>query len=373
MTAIHQYICAIGSFQGVLLFFLLFYGHEKSAASKVLAFYCLVLGLAFFLPFITFDVSYDVFKPLAAWLFFLPVLYGSMLYLYCSKVIFNTSFTKFDLIHLAPIIICYVLNADALLYHHEEMRLWIVGDPAPTLRLWLSEYILFGFSLAYLIATARLIRLYHQRARNNLSNFNPLVFRWLRALIVSLIIIFLVKGIMAFSNFATMRMLILSDALIVLIIYFIAFTHWRNPQFFIANSHGDEQALSQKSISTETESTGAIDEHTRAVIFDEITRHIEKEHSYRNSKLSLTVLAGEIGISPHHLSEVLNQHAGQNFNYFINAYRVKEVCKRLNSNSTSAVLDVALAAGFSSKSTFNTIFKKFMGITPSQYRQDNQN
>jgi AraC-like DNA-binding protein len=372
MTALHQYISAIGSFQGVLLFFLLFYDRKTNAASKVLGLYCLVLGLAFFLPFITFDVAYDVFNPLAAWLFFLPVLYGSMLYLYCRKVVFNAPFKKGDLVHLLPLLACYTLNVDALFYYHEEMRLWIVGAAAPTQRLWFSEYMLFGFVIAYLVATARLIRRYYRQASNTLSNFNPAIFLWLSALVASLIVIFLVKGIMAFSNFATLTMLVLSDAMIVSIIYLIALRQWRNPQFFVIDSHGDEQALSQNVNSSEPDMTGIIDESTRAVMFDELTRHIEKEHSYRNNNLSLATLAEAVGISPHHLSEVLNQHAGQNFNHFINAYRVKEVCDKLNSTSSGAVLDIALQAGFSSKSTFNTIFKKFMGVTPTQYRQKHQ-
>ena len=373
MTALHQYISAIGSFQGVLLFLLLFYDHKTTAASKILGLYCLVLGLAFFLPFITFDVANDVFNPLAAWLFFLPVLYGSMLYLYCRKVVFSAPLKRVDLIHLAPLLACYILNADALFHYHEEIRLWIVGASAPTQRLWFSEYILFGVVIAYLVATALLIKRYHQRANNTLSNFNPAIFKWLSSLVISLIIIFLVKGVMAFSDFATLTMLILSDAMIVLIIYLIALRQWKNPQFFVISSRGDEKALSQDIDSPEPESNGAIDEGTRAVIFDELTQHIKKEHSYRNHNLSLATLADAIGISPHHLSEVLNQHAGQNFNHFINAYRVNEVCDKLNSTRSATVLDIALQAGFSSKSTFNTIFKKFKGVTPTQYRQKHQN
>ena len=372
MTALHQYISAIGSFQGILLFVLLFFGHKTTAASKVLASHCLVLGLAFFLPYITFDVADAVFHPLAAWLFFLPVLYGGFLYLYCQKVVFNTPFKKLDLIHLAPLLFCYILNADALFIYHEQMRLWIVGSPAPTQRLWFSEYILFGVNIAYLLATARLIKRYHQQASDTLSNFNPNTFLWLSMLIVSFIVIFLVKAIMAFSNFATLNMLILSDAMIVLIIYLIALKQWRNPQFFVANDQSHSKHLNQQSVATDPERKGAVDEDTRTVIFDELTRHIEQQHSYRNSDLTLSTLADEVGISPHHLSEVLNQHAGQNFNHFINAYRIKEVCDTLSSRPSVAVLDVAMQAGFSSKSTFNTIFKKFVGVTPTQYRNGDQ-
>jgi AraC-like DNA-binding protein len=373
MTALHQYISAIGSFQGLLLFFLLVCDRNTTAASKVLGLYCLSMGLAFFLPFITFGVASEVFNPLAAWLFFLPVMYGGLLYLYCSKVVFNAPFKVADLLHAAPLFACYALNADALFVHHEEFRLWIVGSPAPTQRLWLSEYILFGVAIAYLIATAFLIKRYHRQASDTLSNFNPTIFLWLKVLVSSFIVIFSVKGVMAFTNFATFTMLVLSDALIVLIILMIALTQWKSPQFFVINSsNGDEQALISDTASQDSVSIGAIDEGTRAAMFDELTKHIEQEHSYRNSELSLAKLADSIGLSPHHLSEVLNQHAGKNFNHFINAYRVKEVCDMLHSSSSFKVLDIAMQAGFSSKSTFNTIFKKFTGVTPTQYRQQFQ-
>lgn len=368
MTALHQYISSIGSFQGVLLFFLLVCDRNTTTASKVLGLYCLSMGLAFFLPFITFGVALEVFNPLASWLFFLPVMYGSLMYLYCSKVVFNAPFKGFDFLHILPLLACYAFNFDVLFVQHEAFRLWINGAAAPTQRLWLSEYILFGVAILYLIATAFLIRRCHRQASDTLSNFNPAIFQWLGLLVSSFIVIFSAKGVMAFTNFATMTMLVLSDALIVLIILMIALIQWKNPQFFAISSHGgDEQALISGLVPQ-----GAIDENSRAAIFKELTKHIEQEHSYRNSELSLAKLADAIGLSPHHLSEVLNQYAGQNFNHFINSYRVKEVCEKLHSSSSFKVLDIAMQAGFSSKSTFNTIFKKFMGVTPTQYRQQVQ-
>lgn len=370
MTAIHQYISAIGSFQGLLLFFLLVCDRNTTAASKVLGIYCLSMGLAFFLPFITFGIASDVFNPLAAWLFFLPVMYGVLLYLYCSKVVLNAQFSTADLFHMLPLLACLALNYDVLLYDHEAFRLWIVGSAAPTKRLWLSEYLLFVVAIAYLIATAFLIRRYHQQASDNLSNFNPKIFLWLSILVSSFLIIFVVKGVMAFTNFATMGMLVLSDALIVFIILLIALTQWKNPTFFMIESlAGNRQSRIENASKRNEKSTGAIEDDTRAVMFDELKEHLEQQKSYRDSELSLAKLADSIGLSSHHLSEVLNQHAGQNFNRFINTYRVKEVCDKLNSDSSLKVLDLAMEAGFSSKSTFNTTFKKIKGVTPTQYRQ----
>lgn len=368
MTALHQYISAVGSFQGVLLFFLLVCDKNTSAASKVLGLYCLTMGLAFFLPFISFGVTWSVFHPLAAWLFFMPVMYGPLLYLYCKKVVFNATFKTRDLWHLTPLIACYVLNYDSLLFGHEAFRLWIFGADAPTERLWFSEFILFGVALVYLVATALLIHRYYQQASNTLSNFDPAVFKWLGVLIGSFVGIFVFKGIMAFTDTATMAMLVLSDALIVLIILLIALIQWKSPRFFEV-SHSDQTiAPLQDRITKSSTTSASVDVAVQSAMYESLLDHMQREQSYRDRELSLTKLAQLTGLSPHHLSEVLNQYAGKNFNQFVNEYRVKEVCEQLNASDTTPVLDLALKAGFASKSTFNTIFKKLVGMTPTQYR-----
>lgn len=369
MTALHQYISAVGSFLGVLLFFLLYCGKNASSASKVLGLYCLSMGLAFFLPFISFGVTTSLFYPLAAWLFFVPVLYGPLLYLYCEKVVFNAPLKTRDLLHLTPLMLCYVLNYDSLLVGHEALRLWINGAAAPTQRLWFSEFILFAVAVVYLVATAVLIYRYYQRAANTLSNFDSAVFKWLGLLVGSFIGIFVLKGVMAFSDTATMTMLVLSDALIVLIILLIALTQWRYPRFFEV-SDGDQ--ITVRRASNGAADVGAIDSDVRAAMYETLNEHMQREQSYRDRELTLSKLARLTGISPHHVSEVLNQHAGKNFNQFVNEYRVKEVCTQLNMSDTTPVLDLALKAGFASKSTFNTIFKKLVGMTPTEYRSHSQ-
>jgi len=96
---------------------------------------------------------------------------------------------------------------------------------------------------------------------------------------------------------------------------------------------------------------------------------VENEKLYLNSELKYTELAQKLNISARYLTEVLNKEIGTTFNDFINAYRVEEVKRRLlmPENAHFSLLAIALDSGFSNKSSFNRVFKKHTGITPSEF------
>ena len=94
---------------------------------------------------------------------------------------------------------------------------------------------------------------------------------------------------------------------------------------------------------------------------------------FLNPDLTLTALAGQLDITRNQLSSIINNELNNSFYDFINRYRVEEVKQLIADpkNKNYTILALAFEAGFSSKSAFNDIFKKFTGITPSKYR-DNQ-
>jgi AraC-like DNA-binding protein len=98
---------------------------------------------------------------------------------------------------------------------------------------------------------------------------------------------------------------------------------------------------------------------------------MEDEKLYRDSELSLRSLSAIMLLSPHQLSQFLNEQMGLNFNNFVNRYRVEEALELLVSSPEQTVLAIGLYVGFNSKSSFNTVFKKFTGCTPSEYRDNN--
>lgn len=96
-----------------------------------------------------------------------------------------------------------------------------------------------------------------------------------------------------------------------------------------------------------------------------------RERVYTDCDLSLPLLAEKMAISVHDLSALLNNGYGQNFNQFINAYRVALAKELLLSEQHAhlSILGIAFEAGFNSKTTFNTTFKKATGQSPSDWKK----
>jgi AraC-like DNA-binding protein len=103
--------------------------------------------------------------------------------------------------------------------------------------------------------------------------------------------------------------------------------------------------------------------------------HMESQQPYLAPELTLGELAAQLRTNTSWLSKVINTGCGQNFNDFINEYRVREAEQRLRNPRFRhyTLLAVALESGFNSKSTFNRVFKKLRGITPSELAREGRN
>lgn len=124
-------------------------------------------------------------------------------------------------------------------------------------------------------------------------------------------------------------------------------------------------------IPTLKDSTKATLSDKTAEHFKRVVQLVEREKLYRNPALSMDLLAQKSNLSNGYLSQIINQKEGKNFYDFINTYRVEEVKAHLNDADYDhySILGIGLEAGFQSKSTFNAVFKKMTGMTPTQYKK----
>lgn len=107
-------------------------------------------------------------------------------------------------------------------------------------------------------------------------------------------------------------------------------------------------------------------------IMSKLNLYMQTEKPYLNSHLSSQELSDALAIPVHTISEVTNGLMGQNFFDYVNNYRIEEF-KRLAGQTDKKnikIIHLAYEAGFSSKASFNTAFKKFTNTTPSQFIKD---
>ncbi len=102
----------------------------------------------------------------------------------------------------------------------------------------------------------------------------------------------------------------------------------------------------------------------------QILAFMEGDKPYLDANLTQADLADKIGISSHHFSEALHYGFQQNFYNFVNSYRVREAQALMNNAEyqDAKIIAIAFDAGFKSKTSFNRVFKKHTGTTPSEYR-----
>ena len=95
--------------------------------------------------------------------------------------------------------------------------------------------------------------------------------------------------------------------------------------------------------------------------------------SHFKNEINLATIAEKLDISIHDTSYLINEVTGDNFYNFINKYRVEEAKELLTSDKSDKLnmLGIAFESGFNSKTTFNTSFKKVVGISPSEYAKQN--
>ena len=94
---------------------------------------------------------------------------------------------------------------------------------------------------------------------------------------------------------------------------------------------------------------------------------------YRQNNLDLHTLAGELGLTSHQLSELINTRLGKSFSRYIREQRVQAAKSQLLDEPNASVLSIGMGVGFTSQSNFYDAFREIVGTTPARFRKLNKN
>ncbi len=216
------------------------------------------------------------------------------------------------------------------------------------------------------------IRRCRREIKDTYSNIEKIDFWWLNALIVGFLILRLWAVVVSVGlnlaahfgvdaiDFAALGLT--SNYTVFVLVSVLIFLSLTYSSMFEGIERGNHL-----SVQREADARIEIDEAQVQRLVD----YMQSDKPYLATILTLEQLADQLSMSKRGLSNIINRHFKQNFFEFINHYRIEEAKRLLRDPvwSQRNLLEVMTAAGFNSKATFNTFFKKCEGITPSQYRE----
>jgi len=105
--------------------------------------------------------------------------------------------------------------------------------------------------------------------------------------------------------------------------------------------------------------------------YDQLQQLLHTEKVYEDVNLTLDNLSERLQISSGYLSQIIKEKEQKNFFELINFHRISSVKEKLldAAYNNYTIMGIALECGFNSKSTFNSVFKKFTDETPSAFKR----
>jgi len=384
-------ILLIGVTQGFFLSLLLLRKAGNLKANRILAFLIIAYSLFILNALFVRSSLFGKYPHVTVLLGELPLLFGPLHYFYAKFLIDKRlRFSYKEWLQLLPFLVFKVYTIPAYFMSGPELLAFIrnmkeVGDPVFDILGW----VIAVQGLTYMIMTLALIRKYTQNIKENYSTIDEINLNWLKNITFMAlsvwIVVFLEEVLALFNSNLLGGNAQLIAMLTAVFIYALGYLGLSKSEIFLqkiitdwktidreserSDFKSDDQSLRDRRSRKYQKSGLSADKAKRIV--DSLLQLMKKEKPYTDSSLTLTRLADSLKISPHNLSEAINTQLQQTFFDFVNQYRVEQVKRDLSDPQKKhfTFLALALEAGFNSKSSFNAIFKKHSGMTPSEYRQ----
>jgi AraC-like DNA-binding protein len=375
------FVCGAGILQAALLSCVIyFYPKTDRSVNRFLALYI----ICFCIPMMT-----PVLQTIVSWQFLLfidpiPLLTGPMLYFYVRSFKEHIDWRKagphliFFLLYIALDLTLFIEFISKYPSSH-VVPVEVVHYPASIARV--CGRILQ--MIAYFFIAARQLKIYQKSINHLFSETSSIDLNWVKWLLNGYLFLLLVMAvlyslILTFPDYFHLFIMI-NTAFVTPYLYIITFKGVTQPTLW------QIQKVDRSIIEHELKHAEEVDAHVEVepsrsqpaekmmLIVERATQLMENEKVYLQTDLTLQNLADKLEVQSYLLSQAINERLQKNFYDLVNGYRVDEAKRLLldPKSKNTKVLAVAFDSGFNSKTTFNTVFKKFTGLTPSEFREQN--
>ncbi len=386
-TNLLLFIIGAGILQGLFLSCLIYF-HPRSdrSVSTFLALYIFCYCIPMFTPVIQHFFSWQLLILVDPFL----VLIGPFLYLYVSSFKDEITFRK-----AWPHFILFLVF---LVFDYYLYQLFISDyPPSSTLppeiphrsAAMIRVFVRITQMMVYFFLAGRALSSYQRSIQHLFSETSRISLGWVRWLINGYLVLLLLMigfylAILKNPEYFGLIILI-NTALVTPYMYAVTFKGITQPTLWqlrpglqkdrvMEDMHDAEVLVPFEKEHENKVLKSALPQERRDEIVSRILDLMENDRIYLQSELTLQDLADRLSIPSYQVTQSINEGLQKNFYDLVNGYRVEEAKRVLldPASRNSKILTIGLEAGFNSKTTFNTVFKKFTGFTPSEFKeQDN--
>jgi AraC-like DNA-binding protein len=389
----------LGAAQGMFLVLaLLTVKKGAHQANRFLALFTLTFSITLVDVFLDYTKYYAKIPLFIGVIWTTNYLYGPLLLLYTYALVkkdWAPSRVKI-LVHFVPFALAWIIVVPVFMLSGETKIELLFGDSeqlfeastdAVKLQILLAFLIVAFLSIStiihigvYLIIILKNLRDHSKRLKDEFSYTDYISLNWLRYIAITsfgLWLIFTFSELLAGYFQVEEQSYYGLHVIIAILIYTMGYLGLRQPDIFQqaipVNPSNIETTLNVRDAPHQKEKyeKSSLDSEQAAQLAAQLQTQMQQDSLYLDSKLTLPLLARTMETTPHYLSQAINGQLGKNFFDFVNEYRIEEAKRRIQKADAGRmnVFAIALDSGFSSKSAFYTAFKRYTGMTPSEYKQ----
>jgi AraC-like DNA-binding protein len=299
--------------------------------------------------------------------------YGPLLYLFTQSVVFkNYRLQKKSIAHFIPFLIAVCVVIGIILFVDTEsisQTTTQINNQQIPVYFHIGEILMLLHIFYYLLKSKQEIKKVIGKTKELYSTFNQDNFKLLKYILNSFIILFalsLIHNVLPFIG-------IKNGLLITLLLMILFWFYFINSILLklLNQSSKESGAITLIDFKEKEKYAGSrLSQTDLKNYMRNLENYMKEKQRYLDSELSISNLSEELKMPLKMLSQVINEGYSCNFFDFVNNYRV-ETAKALFKTPTDKKMttqEVMYDSGFNSKSSFNTAFKKFTSLTPTQYR-----